>query len=1156
MAVTLKQLAAELRLGDGSAAPSGPVGDILERILKVATSLATRYAPHALESDLDQAIISIAAYLYDTDPSGSRNRYPNAIVSSGAAALLDMYRGPSGHELGARAQASPGDGGGGDGDEVVDETAREAAATALERAIDAESDAAEAATAAAVADSKATDAATAASHSATAAATALTEAQSAAKTAADAQTAADGAQSTATAAQTAAEGALTAAQGAQRSADDAQQDADQAETDATAAQRTADANAASITALGTRLDGVAARTPTADPPALRAWATDSSGTAGWLRELEPTIHVSSDFSSDWGPLPDAYGWLWEMVVTPHALQLFPVSSGGNRLRSDADRQRLIAYSLVHLDATSRLGDRATQITYLRGRDTPSVERSYRSELGRAGFSQLADGDILLNFIGPPPDVQSTSSPQHAHDLPIEWRFTRTVPPLLADELRFDDGEITRETEAGRKVVHVRNVLAASAAEAAEDAHIRADQANELAAAAQAAANRAQTAADEAAAAAAALGGRPLPTSRPPQRSYWGTGDLALVGEWLPTQPLSHVQVLTDQEWGAWGNLANPNGWHFSMHQGNGVMVLTPTSLGSPLQGDTDRVTLLRWVDLHLPWAHVQFRRRGARVGLGGGAQPRYTRIVETDGSGTLAVEIGVDRRLLPDLDADQHNQLPAGLNLEVSLLPHGGSVEAHGIRYEDMQVSGTGPQVTVYAGTREIRTSVSREEARRIAADDALGQQILTAENNRTTGDQNLGFRVDAEALAREQADAVLEARTPTANPPPSASWATDDASVADWRRGAISSIGWTGVDLGEVMRLPVSPHWTSWEIEADTTASHRVALTPHPLSRTDERQRQLIEYMHTVFPKGHSWTGPTADNLVAVVDEYVNRDENAAWITLILDGEPWDPQRVYRNTPDTLAAFVQRLDASQTVYAETMSISPATVTGDGDHARIVIDQSTALDAIARLERIEPLPLPTADPPPQRVWGSYNGAPSWERGSLLVRQVAVRPWQDLPGSPEPDNQSLVNAFSNWTLFRVAVDDGPIPPGLYVYPQSLYGDYARQILVPWLADAIGTGAPCYLRRRSAPNEVALVSGEYRQVNRSGRNDLGVIRFFPDPYFGADIATGVGQTPAQLDIQIARRDLIQGLSVNSLDVEYHPPLFADLPGDERVATLRAP
>ena len=1149
MAVTLTQLAAELRLGDGSTAPAGPVGDILERILAVSTTLVRRYAPHAIESVQDAAIIRVAAFLYDTDPSGSRNVYPNALVSSGAAALLDMYRGPSGHELGARAQSSPGDGGGGDGDEVVDETAREAAATALERAIDAESDAAQAATAAAVADSKATDAATAASHAATAAASAHTEAQSAAKTASDAQTAAEGAQSTATAAQTAAAGALTAAQGAQSSADDAQQDADQAETDATAAQRTADANSASITALGTRVDGIAARTPTADPPALRAWATDADGNPDWLQE-QSGVTVSSHHESDWRPLPDAHGWLWAMLRHGGTqLRLYPTTAVGNRLRSNADRNLLNAYSRLHFGRPTD----SVQTTFLRPRSAPGAVVEYHERSITVGADQ--DGDLFLAFLADV-QVQPTSRPVQARSLDLEWRFTRHTDPARAAAVQFDGALVRHEVEDGEAVAHVQSLLAEEAAEAAEDAHVRADSAHALAAAAQAAANRAQMAADEAAAAAAALGGRPLPTSRPPQRSYWGTGDLALEGEWLPTQPLSHVQVLTDQEWGAWGDLANPNGWHFSMHQGNGVMLLTPTSLGSPLQGDTDRVTLLRWVDLHLPWAHVQFRRRGARVGLGGGAQPRYTRIVETDGSGTLAVEIGVDRRLLPDLDADQHNQLPAGLNLQVSLLPHGGSVEAHGIRYEDMQVTGTGPQVTVYAGTREIRTSVSREEARRIAADDGLGQQILTAENNRTTGDQNLGFRVDAEALAREQADAVLEARTPTANPPPSSSWATDDASVADWRRGAISSIGWTGVDLGEVMRLPVSPHWTSWEIEADTTASHRVAFTPHPLSRTDERQRQLIDYMHNVFPKGHSWVGPTADNLVPVVDEYVNRDENAAWITLILDGEPWDPQRVYRDTPDALAAFVQRLDASQTVYAETMSISPATVTGDGDHARIVIDQSTAEDAIARLEKIEPLPLPTADPPPQRVWGTYNGDPSWERGSLLVRQVAVRPWQNLPGSPEPDNQSLVNAFQNWTVFRVAVDDGPIPRGLYAYPQSLYGDYAGQILVPWLADAIGTGAPCYLRRRSAPNEVALVSGEYRQINRSGRNDLGVIRFFPDPYFGADIATGTGLTPAQLDIQIARRDLIQGLSVNRLDVEYHPPLFADLPGHERVATLRAP
>ncbi|MCY4123396.1 MAG: hypothetical protein OXG72_21010, partial [Acidobacteria bacterium] len=54
----------------------------------------------------------MAAYLYDTDPSGSRNVYPNAMLSSGAAALLADYRGPSATELPERSPLTSVAGGG------------------------------------------------------------------------------------------------------------------------------------------------------------------------------------------------------------------------------------------------------------------------------------------------------------------------------------------------------------------------------------------------------------------------------------------------------------------------------------------------------------------------------------------------------------------------------------------------------------------------------------------------------------------------------------------------------------------------------------------------------------------------------------------------------------------------------------------------------------------------------------------------------------------------------------------------------------------------------------------------------------------------------------------------------------------------------------
>ncbi|MCY4123395.1 MAG: hypothetical protein OXG72_21005 [Acidobacteria bacterium] len=47
MAVTLTQLAAELRLGDGQSPPDEPIAGILTRILATATTLVQRYAPNA-----------------------------------------------------------------------------------------------------------------------------------------------------------------------------------------------------------------------------------------------------------------------------------------------------------------------------------------------------------------------------------------------------------------------------------------------------------------------------------------------------------------------------------------------------------------------------------------------------------------------------------------------------------------------------------------------------------------------------------------------------------------------------------------------------------------------------------------------------------------------------------------------------------------------------------------------------------------------------------------------------------------------------------------------------------------------------------------------------------------------------------------------------
>lgn len=112
MAVTVTELHAALRLGDGTAPPAEPVLGILNRLSMVASEVVSDYAPSAPEVVQDQAIINIVAYLYSSDPAGSRNLYTNAITQSGAATLLDIFRVPRARQVkGTGAATTPsGDG--------------------------------------------------------------------------------------------------------------------------------------------------------------------------------------------------------------------------------------------------------------------------------------------------------------------------------------------------------------------------------------------------------------------------------------------------------------------------------------------------------------------------------------------------------------------------------------------------------------------------------------------------------------------------------------------------------------------------------------------------------------------------------------------------------------------------------------------------------------------------------------------------------------------------------------------------------------------------------------------------------------------------------------------------------------------------------------
>ena len=88
MAVTLAQLAAALRLGDGVAAPTEPVLGILTRLNAAAEALVEKQAPSAPADIKDEAIIRVAGYLYDMPTAAQGDRYAFAWRSSGAAGLV------------------------------------------------------------------------------------------------------------------------------------------------------------------------------------------------------------------------------------------------------------------------------------------------------------------------------------------------------------------------------------------------------------------------------------------------------------------------------------------------------------------------------------------------------------------------------------------------------------------------------------------------------------------------------------------------------------------------------------------------------------------------------------------------------------------------------------------------------------------------------------------------------------------------------------------------------------------------------------------------------------------------------------------------------------------------------------------------------------
>ena len=93
MAVGIGQLAVELLLAtDASVLPPEPLRTRLERARALAIQLVARYAPDAPEDVHDSAVIRVAGYIINSPPHQQRAAVANAMLQSGAASLLDLFR--------------------------------------------------------------------------------------------------------------------------------------------------------------------------------------------------------------------------------------------------------------------------------------------------------------------------------------------------------------------------------------------------------------------------------------------------------------------------------------------------------------------------------------------------------------------------------------------------------------------------------------------------------------------------------------------------------------------------------------------------------------------------------------------------------------------------------------------------------------------------------------------------------------------------------------------------------------------------------------------------------------------------------------------------------------------------------------------------------
>ena len=88
MAVDVTQLAPSLRLTEGTEAPTEPILSILTRLLGVSEAFVELRASSAPQATKDEAVVSMASYMYDRPKAAPETRYADVWRFSGAAFIV------------------------------------------------------------------------------------------------------------------------------------------------------------------------------------------------------------------------------------------------------------------------------------------------------------------------------------------------------------------------------------------------------------------------------------------------------------------------------------------------------------------------------------------------------------------------------------------------------------------------------------------------------------------------------------------------------------------------------------------------------------------------------------------------------------------------------------------------------------------------------------------------------------------------------------------------------------------------------------------------------------------------------------------------------------------------------------------------------------